>query len=363
MRFVSFSYVSSNEFKEPVSWLKRIDPHLRVLEALAVHHEVHSIEQIDYEGKLEKNGVHYHFVGPRMQKFPISLHRLIKQIQPDVIIVHGLNFPLQVIQLRQYVGKRPKILLQAHADQLPSGWKKWAQKISDRFVNGYLFTSIEQARPWIVQKIFSSTGKIREAMVGASPFKPMKKEEAVLITGVKGNPALMFVGRLDANKDPTTLIKGFSIFSKLHPAARLYMVFTDPIPPEQLQQLINETGTKNQITLCGKIAHDELIYWYNSVDWMVSTSHSEAFGMSVSEAMSCGCVPILTSIPAFKKLTGAGQVGLMFEAGNPDDLANSLEKAAMKDLTKERNIVLEYYQSHLSATAIAQQLEKAALSL
>src|SRR3954463_7526297 len=112
MRFVSFSYVSSNEFKEPASWLKRIDPYLRVLEALAMRHEVHSIEQIDYEGKLEKNGVHYYFVRQRMRKFPISLHRLIRQILPDVIIVHGLNFPFQVIQLRQYVGKRPKILLQ-----------------------------------------------------------------------------------------------------------------------------------------------------------------------------------------------------------------------------------------------------------
>jgi hypothetical protein len=49
----------------------------------------------------------------------------------------------------------------------------------------------------------------------------------------------------------------------------------------------------------------------------------------------------------------------LFEPGNVDQLASSLEKASHLDVQTERKKVLEFYHHHLSADAIALQIEKA----
>src|SRR5580765_3416149 len=108
MRFLSFSYVRSYGFHDPASWLSRIQPYVSVMEALARKHEVFCLEQINYKGELKKNGVQYYFVRPPYSKFPLSIHWQIKKLQPDVVIVHGLDFPLQVVQLRKQIGKQTK---------------------------------------------------------------------------------------------------------------------------------------------------------------------------------------------------------------------------------------------------------------
>ena len=59
---------------------------------------------------------------------------------------------------------------------------------------------------------------------------------------------------------------------------------------------IIEKENKNAIQLVGNIPHNEMLYWYNSADFIISGSHYEGSGTAVCEAMSCGCIPITTNI-------------------------------------------------------------------
>ena len=68
MKIVSTSYSNTPEYTEPVAWLKRIRFYTGILEALAKDHEVTSIERIRYEGSLQQNKVHYHFINLRKKK-------------------------------------------------------------------------------------------------------------------------------------------------------------------------------------------------------------------------------------------------------------------------------------------------------
>ena len=94
MKIVSTSYVNTPEYNDPEKWLDRIGFHIVVLEQLAKWHEIISIEQINYEGDLQQNGVHYHFYNSKRKKllFPFLLHRYIKEMKPDIVIVNGLIF-------------------------------------------------------------------------------------------------------------------------------------------------------------------------------------------------------------------------------------------------------------------------------
>jgi hypothetical protein len=79
MRIISTSYTNTAEFTDPNAWLNRISFYTGILEELAKKHDVESIEQINYSGKLEQNGVVYHFLdfGDKKNYFPFKLHNYI----------------------------------------------------------------------------------------------------------------------------------------------------------------------------------------------------------------------------------------------------------------------------------------------
>src|SRR3954466_10405297 len=111
MKIVSTSYSKTEEYSNPDEWLKRIDFYTGILEELAKQHKVYSIERISYEGLRQQGGVTYHFIDlkKKVERFPWMMHRLIKSFQPDVVLVNGLIFPIQIIQLRLSLGKKVKI--------------------------------------------------------------------------------------------------------------------------------------------------------------------------------------------------------------------------------------------------------------
>ncbi|HEX3386522.1 MAG TPA: glycosyltransferase, partial [Mucilaginibacter sp.] len=88
--------------------------------------------------------------------------------------------------------------------------------------------------------------------------------------------------------------------------------------------VINLSPHRESITLVGELPHDELQYWFNSADFTLSASHYEGSGTAVCEAMSCGCVPIVTDIPSFRMITDNGRCGLLYEPGNEHALLDAL---------------------------------------
>jgi glycosyltransferase involved in cell wall biosynthesis len=50
------------------------------------------------------------------------------------------------------------------------------------------------------------------------------------------------------------------------------------------------------VKLIGKVAHNELISYYNKNQFYLQLSISESFGLSLCEAILCGCVPIVSNV-------------------------------------------------------------------
>jgi glycosyltransferase involved in cell wall biosynthesis len=103
--------------------------------------------------------------------------------------------------------------------------------------------------------------------------------------------------------------------------------------------------------------------WYNSADFIISGSHYEGSGVSVCEAMSCGCIPLVTDILSFRKITGYGKCGLLYERGNVNALLDVLLKTKHLNIHFERKKVLEQFDSDLSFDAIAKQLNEKIIAM
>jgi glycosyltransferase involved in cell wall biosynthesis len=365
MKFVLASYVFNKEYNRPEAWIDRIKAYTGILEALAKNNQVISIEQIDYEGEYKKDGVQYYFkrFSQRSLLFPWKLHGFIKSQKPDIVVIQSLHYPLQVIQLRLRLGGKVKIIIQNHAEKPFTGIKKYLEKLANRCTDAYLFASHDMGIEWVKTGNLASTEKIHEVMEVSSVFSPMDRAIARQRTGISDGLIFLWVGRLNDNKDPLTVVKAFLQFAATQPLARLYMIYHTEELLAEVQQLLDQSPQKNQVTLVGRIQHIDLQYWYNSGDIILSGSHYEGSGTAVCEAMSCGCMPVVTDIFSFRMITDNGRCGLLYEPGDEVELLDALLQTQQLDIKEKQKASLEYFRSNLSFEAIAQKIQEVATSL
>jgi len=364
MNFVFISYNYSPGFNNPEDWITRIKAYKGSLECLSNNHTVTRIEQINYTGQYFKNGVNYHFtnLGKNHPYFPWRLNRLVKSLKPNVIVIHGTHYPLQVIQLRLLLGKGCRIIIQHHAEQPFTGIKKYIQRVAGNCADAYLFASQGLGLDWVNKGNIASSKKVHEVMEVSSVFYPVDRSLALAKTGIKGSPVFLWVGRLNDNKDPLNVVSAFLKFAA-GTSAVLYMIYHTDELLDDIKQLIKNHPDESAIQLIGRVPKDDLLYWYNSADFILSGSHYEGSGTAICEAMSCGCIPIVTDIFSFRMITDEGKCGLLYEAGNETALLAALQQTRQMNVEEKRNRCLEYFKSKLSFEAIAQQLQDIAASL
>jgi len=365
MLYVFVNYNYSPDFTSPESWIKRTTGYTGLLEQLSKNNAVISIKQINYEGIYTHNGVQHHFVNLNTKKtfFPGRLNRYVRSLNPDIVFVQGLHQPLQVIQLRALVNKKAKFIVQHHAEKPFTGMKKYIQRLADPLVDAYLFASKSMGLDWVNRGNIGSSHKIYEVMEVSTLFHPINKETARLKTGVNGDYVFLWVGRLNENKDPLNVIKAFLRFAAVSPEARLYMIYQTEELLNDIKQLLNANPHGSKIVLVGKILHDDLLYWFNSADFLLSGSHYEGSGTAVCEAMACGCVPVVTNIDSFRMITDNGRCGLLYEVADENALLNALVQTQASNIEEKKKNCLAYFKSNLSFEAIANRIQDIAAGL
>jgi len=359
MRIVSTSYSGTPACNDPYIWLRQISFYTGLLEELATRHEVHSIERISYEGEIRQNNVQYHFIDLKSERvlFPRRIHRLVKQLEPDIVLVNGFIFPLQIIQLRASLGKKPVIIVLHRAEKPFKGVKKYLQRAADSCVQAYFFTSAEFGLDWKQQGIINDRRKIHEIIPASSSFIVLDGIMAKTQLAITGDPVFLWVGRLDNNKDPLTVLKAMIAFIQSNPLARFYMIFQEDHLLPEVQEMVQHSQLGHAIKLVGKLPHNQLQNWYNAADFIISGSHYEGGGIAVSEAMSCGCIPIVTDIISFRKMTAGGECGFLYEAGNEKDLLQKLMMAVKAVREEERRKVIMQFRQELSFEAIGRKID------
>jgi glycosyltransferase involved in cell wall biosynthesis len=359
MRIVSLSYAAVNECVDPEAWISRLGFYTGVLEKLSQSAEVFSFHCIGCDTRLTKNNVGYNFarLSPLEVMFPFRLHKRIRELKPDVIIVHGLIFPWPVILLRNQLGEKVRIIAQHHKEVPRSFPRSLLQRVADRSIDAYLFTCCQLAEPWLKVKLISHSDKVREVFEGSSVFSPIDRNTARARTKVNGGTTYLWVGRLNPIKDPMTIVRSFIYFLEGGHKASLYMIFhTRELFENIVSLLALHPEVSKSVHLVGQIDNRELVYWYNSADFFILGSREEATSIAVCEAMSCGCIPILTDIPSFRAMTGSGKCGLLFATGDSASLGQALESSARMNVDSGRARTLEQFHHKLSFDAIARSI-------
>ena len=302
---------------------------------------------------VERGQVRYHFV----RRTPVRpralahgrLRRVLAALGPDLLHVNGLSYAMETCLLRRAFRDTP-IVLQDHADRPPRHPARRAlSRLGLRAANGFLFAAAPLAEPWRAAGLIGADQPVFEVMEGSSRFEPIGRGRARAMTGLLGHPALLWVGRLDANKDPLTVLAGFERALPRLGDAHLTMLFhTEELRADVERHVAASRQLSGRVHLRGQVAHERLAAFHSAADLFVLGSHHEGSGYALLEAMACGTVPVVTDIPSFRVITGGGAVGALWPFGNAGALATALVRCANTDLRAASRQVRRRFARQLS---------------
>ncbi|SDD25368.1 Glycosyltransferase involved in cell wall bisynthesis [Mucilaginibacter pineti] len=317
------------------------------------------VKHAGFEQRAVMGGVPYQFfrAGNNFWSVSFKTLRFVRNLKPDIVLVQGFIFPLQVMLLRLFCGSSTKIIVQHHGDITYQGIKGWLQKIAYRHAAAYIFTAKENAAIWQQRGIIKANAQIFELLEASTGFERQDKQISKSLTGINGKTNFLWVGRLNANKDPLAVLDGFERYLKVNPLAKLYMIYqTEELLTEVNHKINSSIALSNNVVTVGKVAPADLPNWYSAADFYISGSHREGSSYALLEAMACGCIPVVTAIPSFEKITHHGEYGFLYPPGDPEALANVLSALDGMNISKLSATTLTYFKQNLSFKVIADDL-------
>jgi glycosyltransferase involved in cell wall biosynthesis len=307
--------------------------------------------------ELVQGGIRYRFVrepeGRVARRLRPRIVRAVRALRPAVIHFQGLGFP----HARRMCGGGAAVLAQDHSDRVPAGWRRWERRRALARIDGALFTTAGMARPFFEAGVLRPGTPVFEVLEATSSFTPGDVEEARRRTGIGGDPCVLWLGHLDANKDPLTILDAVSLTRRVLPGLRLWMCFgSAPLEAEVRARLAAEPELAARVTLRGRVERAEVEHLCRAADFLVQGSAREATSYAVLESLACGATPLVTDIPALRRMTGGGAVGGLFRRGDAAGLARLLESFAARPRAELRRAARAHFERHLSPAALGREL-------
>jgi glycosyltransferase involved in cell wall biosynthesis len=135
----------------------------------------------------------------------------------------------------------------------------------------------------------------------------------------------VFVGRISIEKGINLLINAFNML-RLNSINQLSLKIIGDGPLKDNYEDIVQTGKINNIEFIGRKSFDETMELLRNAQFMVMPSiWYEGFPMVIREAYACGKPVIASRLGAMAELVEDGKTGLLFEPGNPVDLAEKIK--------------------------------------
>jgi glycosyltransferase involved in cell wall biosynthesis len=330
--------------------------------APAPGNRVSVVQRFSRDARVKRNGVEYHFcrepggAEPARWSPCAAVARTVAGLNPDVVHVNGLPFHLQTWWLASLMPSTTAVVVQDHAGgwPRPGAVRSALRRRAMARVDAVLFSALEQAEAWTHDGIPSA--RVRQVLESSTSFQPQPRDDARSASGIIGSPAILWVGRLNANKDPLVVLDAFERTLERCPDGTLTMVFSEsPLLGDVRARLSGSTALALRVRLAGEVPHRLMPAYFSAADLFVLGSHHEVCGYALLEAMACGAVPIVTDIPSFRMITANGSVGRLWPPGDAAAAARALVEASRSDAAGERARVLEHFDRTLSWRAVGER--------
>lgn len=317
--------------------------------------EVVVIQASHARARFTRRGVSYHFVPVAAMPAlaPWRMRRAVQELAPDIVHLNGLDFPLHARAIGQ---AGIPMILQDHfncARSRLSRLRRWGHAHAATV----LFTAEAQAEPFLATHQLPAEASILAVPESSSDFEIGDRAEARAQTGVHGNPAVLWIARLEARKDPLTAIEAFRLARERLPQAELWCAHgTDTLLPELERRLAEDPMLARHVHLLGRVPHAQIEQLCRACDILLATSHQEGSGYALIEAMACGLPPVASDIAPFRALIGDLAESRFAAPGDARAFADGLVSLARESGEQGRSTVREHFDAHLAFPVIGRRL-------
>ena len=218
-----------------------------------------------------------------------AIKKVIREWKPDVIHVHQAN-TIAALTLKAAEGSGVPTVVTAWGSDIllahtqPKLYQRMLAKVLER---GTVFTSDSYFMAHQMQvKQPKKALDIHIANFGIDPIAPQPKENIVYSNRLHNK-----LYRIDR------IIQSFHCFSSQHPDWKL-VVAGIGTETEALKQMVVDLKLEDKVNFVGWLSKEENHQWYAKSKLYVSVPESDATSMSLLEAMSAGCVPVVSNLPA-----------------------------------------------------------------
>ena len=315
------------------------------------------------EGAVSRRGVDFSFMAPDAPDGLLAQSKTfrsrLRELALDVVHVHGLGFARDVLALRQLAPHVP-ILLQDHADRVPRLWRRAQWKRAAAAVDGVSFCAHAQIEPFARAGMLPPHVRVFEIPESTSRFVPGDASAARAVTGLHGDPAVLWVGHLDRNKDPLTVLEGVARAVADLPRLRLWCCFgSAPLLPAVEARIARDPALRGRVHLLGRVPHEQIEMLMRAADLFVLGSHREGGNTSLIEALATGLLPVVTDIPSSRSLLGADAAGILWQRGDARSLGDALRQGAAASGAEARVRVRAHFDAHVSGLALGRKFAAA----
>lgn len=181
--------------------------------------------------------------------------------------------------------------------------------------------------------------------------RPGEREAERAARGIPlDGPLLLFVGRLDSQKDPFLLLESFARVRARRPDLQLAII-GDGVLRARVEAMAAEKGLDGAIHLLGVMPPAAIARMLRASDVFVMSSAYEGMPIAVLEALACGVPVASTDVGEIHLVVRDGVNGRLASERTPDALANAI--SSVLDRIEEfrgrpcTDAVLPYHPDHV----------------
>ncbi|MDR1006064.1 MAG: glycosyltransferase family 4 protein [Bacteroidales bacterium] len=274
----------------------------------------------DYDNKdhtqIKKKIINFSFANPfNALRSVFAIKRFIQTLKPDFIVCYQVDTAAFMTML--CASRRiPSLIIAMGSDVLINTKRGLPYRLMIKYVlkRGKYFNAGSQPMIDAMQKISKRKIDVVLANLGINPIEPKAKQNIVF-----SNRLHTPLYRIEE------IIKGFARFVNQNQRSDWQLVVAATGNEENLQRLAQSLGINGQIKFVGWLSKEENAHFYAISRLWISLPQSDSISISLMEAMSAECVPVVSDVAAVKGVITNGINGIIVS-----DFDNNFLEEALK---------------------------------
>lgn len=265
-----------------------------------------------------------------------EVKKILSSNRYDILVLYQLNLTAFVATLANRKKKIPTFAIGIGSDILTMPKKGWAYKAMLKYIlkNSQAYNA---GSPYLLeqmQKYCPKHSEILLANLGINPIQPIEKENIIY-----SNRLHSPLYRIDE------VIKAFANFVSKPEFADWRLVVAATGREKEFQQLAHFLGIEDKVKFVGWLSQKENAEYYAKSKIYISLPKSDSFPISLMEAMSGECIPVISDLPAYKGIMKKGENALILsneEIAKADYLEQALALDNKTILCQNKAFVEDY---------------------